>query len=335
MDCDTSVFDEVLDDMLCLFSEDEDADLFRAQQTFNRLSAEEQVMIAKRATFEKAPKVMKNDIRRYFARMFMNTLNSGDFCKLQDYFQTFMMSQTRFIADHKQIDDRYNIPHTLETCGPRLMAHYLLGTFVMYPDMVVLMSSTRLTTSNTWKGTKVDIDVDVLATKMYDLCVEEWLPQLSTLEKKYQKVLLERERLQQLAKKKALADTVDTGNPSAAALQVAKLDLRSCASVSEVVSDATSPCGSAHDFEPPAPSIDLAVGKKRKTDVSTFAVDAAGIMQAYQPPVHIPEEYVHSLVAKAELLSEPVQLHMKGTISMFLDENNHIQHMSMTMRPAT
>lgn len=326
------VFDPEMDDMFSIFSEDTgDAELMRAQQTFNRLSAEEQVMVAKKATFEKAPKVMKNDIRRYFATMFMNTLNSGDFCKLQDYYQTFMKSQTRFIADHKEIDDRYNIPNTLETCGPRLMAHYLLGTFIMYPDMVLIMNGTRLTTSNAWKGTKVDIDMDVLATKMYDLSVDEWLPQLSTLEEKYQ-LVMEEKRKAVLAKKHKQCVEID----ALTTLHVAKLDKSPDYAVTEAVSDASSPCGSEYDFEPHhLTDSDVNVGQKRKPGRSLSAGDASGVAQVFQPPVHIPEEYVHSLVAKAKLLPEPAQLRMKGTISMFLDENNHIQHMNMTMRPAT
>lgn len=46
----------------------------------------------------------------------------------------------------------------------------------------------------------------------------------------------------------------------------------------------------------------------------------------------IPEEFLHSLVTHATLLPHPVQLHMMGSITMFLDENNHIQHMNMTLR---
>ena len=47
----------------------------------------------------------------------------------------------------------------------------------------------------------------------------------------------------------------------------------------------------------------------------------------------IPEEYSRALCAQARLLPTPMMVQMTGTITMFLDENNHIQHMNMNLRP--
>eukprot|EP01032_Pedospumella_encystans_P036062 gene36062-40788_t len=136
-----SDFDLALDTILDIFSDEpEDAALQRARKTYRKLTTKEQDKVAKKAAFQMAPKVMKNDIRRYFSRMFMNTINSGDFGKLQDYFNTFMMGPTKFVANHEKVDPSLHIPSLLIADGPRLMAHYLLGTFVMYPDMILLMN---------------------------------------------------------------------------------------------------------------------------------------------------------------------------------------------------
>mmetsp|Transcript_25929 Transcript_25929/g.43615 ORF Transcript_25929/g.43615 Transcript_25929/m.43615 type:complete len:215 (+) Transcript_25929:64-708(+) len=42
-------------------------------------------------------KVPKNDIRRHYARMFMNTLNAGDLGITQKYFSTFMRGNCQFV----------------------------------------------------------------------------------------------------------------------------------------------------------------------------------------------------------------------------------------------
>lgn len=47
----------------------------------------------------------------------------------------------------------------------------------------------------------------------------------------------------------------------------------------------------------------------------------------------ISEEYICALCAQATLLSKPIPLSMSGVVSLFLDENNHIQHMNIRNRP--
>eukprot|EP01032_Pedospumella_encystans_P021269 gene21269-24137_t len=130
------------------------------------------------------PRVMKNDIRRYYSRMLMNTINSADFNQLQSFFSTFMTGTTKFFANYDNFDLKYRIPSQLLAGGPKLTSHYFLGIFVMYPDVVMNMNNTVITTSNTWTGTKIEMSVEFFATKMYDLADNEWIPQLETLEEK-------------------------------------------------------------------------------------------------------------------------------------------------------
>eukprot|EP01032_Pedospumella_encystans_P017313 gene17313-19734_t len=130
------------------------------------------------------PRVMKNDIRRYYSRMLMNTINSADFNQLQSFFSTFMTGTTKFFANYDNFDPKYRIPSQLLAGGPKLTSHYFLGIFVMYPDVVMNMTNTVITTSNTWSGTKIEMSVEFFATKMYDLADNEWIPQLETLEEK-------------------------------------------------------------------------------------------------------------------------------------------------------
>ena len=46
------------------------------------------------------PKPVPNAIDNIFAKMFMNTLNSGDFNHIQDFFKTFMIPQCKYIGAH-------------------------------------------------------------------------------------------------------------------------------------------------------------------------------------------------------------------------------------------
>ena len=45
-------------------------------------------------------KPVPNGIDRTFAKMFMNTLNSGDFNHIQEFFKTFMIPQCKYIGAH-------------------------------------------------------------------------------------------------------------------------------------------------------------------------------------------------------------------------------------------
>jgi len=45
----------------------------------------------------------------------------------------------------------------------------------------------------------------------------------------------------------------------------------------------------------------------------------------------ISDDYVRALCAQATLVPSPLRVSMKGKMTMFLDENNHILHMNMTV----
>lgn len=130
------------------------------------------------------PKVMKNDIRRYFSRMFMNTINSADFINMQNFFNTFMKKDCTFVSA-QTLSPVFNVPERLVAKGPRLFSHYLLGCFVMYPDMVLTMNDTRIVTSSSWAGTKVIMEVDYHLTKIYDIPYETWVPPEEAVEDMY------------------------------------------------------------------------------------------------------------------------------------------------------
>lgn len=356
---DESDFDLVLGDILDIFSDEpEDAVLQRAHKTYKRLTVQERKIVAKKAAFHMAPKVMKNDIRRHFSRMFMNTINSGDFGKLQDYFNTFMMGQTKFVANHQEINPSLKIPSLLTADGPRLMAHYLLGSFVMYPDMVLIMNGSRVTTSKSWSGTKIEIDVETFSTKMYELSMEDWVPQLCTLGDRYNKLIAEKKKLldaQNNVPKDSQCVHADTSTKSHSSKSLSSNDTVTSED-SDITTSSETSCaepgnnGSASIQEIASTETDVLIssecngttkggkknksGRKRKVPTGDNTGNSVSSNDGSVTAMtsHIPEEFVHSLCAHATLLPQPVELHMVGMITMFLDVNNHIQHMNMTLR---
>lgn len=389
----------------------EDEELRQAQEAYDKLAADARENEAKRMKLQLAPsipKVMKNDIRRHYSRMFMNTINSADFCNMQNYFNTFMSGPCKFIADHVMIQTEFEIPSRIVADGPRLMAHYLLGCFVMYPDMTLTMHDSRIVTSNSWAGTKIVMDMEIHSTKMYDLDMDVWIPQLAALESRYQAALQESARIKAIADKagESKSDTtvettssVDSTDP--AGMQISALEsiadpraplVRevSCEStdlnlfsdplddgivpltVPRVDPSTTSPGVNELVVEvsalavpvttPPTPAVRKGKkGGKKGTTTGTAGgtgpAPAAGgstkskrktsdledtssndqVMECVPTSPqdfkhsHIPEAYVHALFAQAKLLPKALSLHLRGDITMYLDENNHIQHMNLNM----
>lgn len=130
------------------------------------------------------PRVAKNDIRRFFSSMFMNTVNSADFHRTEDFFRTFMTNDCTFVSQ-QELGSEFRVPKALHAVGPRLFAHYLLGCFVMYPDMALSMTDTKIVTSSNWTGTKIVMQVEYKLTKTCDIPVECWIPPADTLGKLY------------------------------------------------------------------------------------------------------------------------------------------------------
>lgn len=137
-----------------------------------------------------APRVMKNDIRRSFAKMYLNAINCGDFQKLQDFSQTFILPSCQFSASLRAKEE-FRLPTNLYGVGPRTLIHHLLGCFVMFPDMVLTMGDVQIVTSNSWAGTKIVIPYECKFTKTHHIPTECWLPPPDKVEKMYEETSLE------------------------------------------------------------------------------------------------------------------------------------------------
>ena len=314
-------FDLAFDGLYDFFGEEPTTEL----QT-NELSEED---LQESATVKKVEfRVMKNDIRRYYAQMFMNTVNSGDFDKLQGFFSTFMMGPGKFVVNHDDFDAKYRLPPLLTAEGPKLAVHFHLGMFVMYPDTVIRMTNNRITTSNTWTGTKIEIGVNVLATKIYDLSDDEWIPQLEILNEKCNK-LAEEKRIRLKYCPESPADT-SAGTKSRAESSGPGETIDGNYAASDTTWNDN---GSMEGNNDNNDGGDGKVGRDEGRPANKRRRGGARTAHTNGNSNFISEDYVRALCAQATLLSMPIQLSMTGVVSIFLDENNHIQHMNIRTRP--
>lgn len=116
--------------------------------------------------------------------MYLNAINCGDFQRLRDFSSTFVLPSCQFTAS-LWAKEEFRLPNFLHGVGPRTLVHHLLGCFVMFPDMVLIMGDTQVITSNTWTGTQVVIPFECRFTKTHHIPTECWIPPEDQVEKMY------------------------------------------------------------------------------------------------------------------------------------------------------
>ena len=136
-----------------------------------------------------SPNLLTNNVRPNFARMFMNSLNSGDLVNVQNFLNTFMTRSCKVSANHIIHDPALNYPGLVITNGPRQFSHYLMGTFLQYPDMTLNMLDCRIVTHPNWLCTRVEMDLEISCTKMCDLSLDDWIPPIPKLAEKYEEAI--------------------------------------------------------------------------------------------------------------------------------------------------
>ena len=131
-------------------------------------------------------RIFSNDIRHNFARMFMNSLNTGDFMHVQNFLKSYMTQSCKMVAHHYVRDRSLKFPPLVVTYGARHFSHHLMGYHIQYPDLIMTMTDCRVITHPNWLGTKVEMDITTSSTKMCSLDVEYWVPPLDKITRKYE-----------------------------------------------------------------------------------------------------------------------------------------------------
>lgn len=151
----------------------------------NTSSSQPRTRRRRSATCAFLPRVPKNDLRRHLPAMFINTLNSADFDAMQNFWNTFMSPSCR-VTSGKETLTPFGIPHGSSVHGPRLMAHYMAGCYVMFPDLVVTLLNHQIVTSSVDHGARIVMEVNFKCTKLTSISADLWMPPFSSLLGLYQ-----------------------------------------------------------------------------------------------------------------------------------------------------
>lgn len=272
-----------------------------------------------------SPRILKNDIRRHYCKMFLNTINSADIFNMQDFFNTFMAGNCKFVADVK-FSPEFLFPDRLCTNGPRLAAHYVLGVFLMLPDLVLKLVDSQIITSSAWSGSKIQLQVEVVCTKVCDIPMGAWIPDQQFLDKVYEQhsmksVLkiadLVRQSATASSEPEAVEENTDNTEDLTCPADDTAADQQSIRLTDSADDDADQPAN-VHEYCLKA-GINEGVAE---------SLSSAAFAQAY-----IPYSYIRTLSTEATPLAKPLTSRNLGTITFYLDSNNHIQHMHMNLLP--
>jgi hypothetical protein len=298
------------------------------------------------------PRMLKNDIRRFYAPMFMNTINSGDLLIMQDFFYTFMTGSCRLVGDQSYRPE-FQLPGRIIESGPVQTSHYLLGTFLMYPDLVTKMRNCQLTTSNTWKGTKITLDVEVVGTKVATLPMEAWMPHKSCLPLIYAQPTVQ--HMVHLVRSNFPNyydfSTRLSSNPAAqradwpsvtvvAANEEGEISPGSYRNAGSSCTSSRPSCGagasgdnsdqSGEGTEPMVSSgsnADFSVDNSAETSGSS----SSSSKRQGKALNYIPASFIYALSEGLQPLATPLSLHSVGRVEFYLDENNHVQLFNLTL----
>lgn len=304
-------------------------------------------------------KIPKSDIRNYFANMFLNTINSGEFEHAQNFFQTFMTKKCQFTTG-QNFPTEANIPSIIRGNGPNLFAHYFLGMHVMFPDIVLKMHNSRMETCPKNKTTRIIANVECNFTKTVHIPYDLWIPPENLLEDIYAAESLEEItnvlRGTSISEAVVVADAVTEPAestlppvlPSRRTMQEDKAHLCSDTSneftTTTTVTTAVTPTtgtttADALDDSSCTNTSSVLSKRKHSTSNNTSTTppsphDSSSNSSAVTTtttglPYYVPTKYIQQLLLAATPLAQPVPVHSVGQLQIIMDENKHILYMGL------
>ena len=240
----------------------------------------------------------KNDIRRYFPRMFMSIINCGEFSYVQNFLQTFITKTCDFTSSIS-VSTSFLIPPILTVRGPQHLMHYLLGLHVMYPDLVVKMTRYQIIPSKTF-DTTIIIYVEFNMTKTCHIPNELWCPPDEILQSLYTAKNPERvARILRIYRSMKL-------HPS-------MFHNVSIQSTVDMVDHSTIGGSSAP-----------VLTRQRSCTYPPEPPPVINNNNCRKPTICVPEHYVRTLHVSAQLLPQPKHLRLQGQFEFCMDKYNHV-----------
>ncbi len=165
-------FDKILDDLGDTFNNEDDGwtsqeetssnsdsnDVCAAQPVQKKARKEEKVHVFR-------PRVLKNDVRKNYATMFANIMNSLDFPIMFGFFDTYFTPEFKQHHPMKTGDDV--IPHGLTTQGIAAAAKFWCFAMQISPDFLFQLKDTRILYSPFSTNSKIVSIYSYGATKLF------------------------------------------------------------------------------------------------------------------------------------------------------------------------
>jgi hypothetical protein len=243
------------------------------------------------------PVSITEDIRKTYPQMFVNTMNSGDFTQILGYFTKYMAGPCRCAIQHR-IAQYYGLPQFINITGPEGFSHYLMGCFLTFPDMIMNLESAEMIQSREWSGARIVLHVQFLGSKLRDLPQYPWSPDMDSLMYLYGNMNVS-------------SDTEEQHSPRGRSRSSdSKHSRNKSTETTHTVSSSSSNGERSH------------ATKKRKH--SKLAAGPDAICPAPEP--RTPTQFVNKVISQSRVLAHPLHLHTRGTITLYLDENNCMQY---------
>lgn len=119
------------------------------------------------------PRVIRTDIRRSYANMYINTMNSGDFTQLFGFMDTFCNPHF-----NHSVKRQFTLNSQLQTCsfqrsGVAACAQFWCYNFVTIPDATLYLTDTTIISCDEDNTSKIVAHYVFKATKIFD-CSPIW-----------------------------------------------------------------------------------------------------------------------------------------------------------------
>jgi hypothetical protein len=195
------------------------------------------------------------------------------------------------------------------------------------------MKDSRIVTSPTWVGSKIVMDMELRATKTHDLDLKDWIPEAAELHRLCCSALAGKAGAGVKKRRTSAAVSVPTvtcNEPKDTSITAALEE-----SVDSAVFNDASTSTSGVEMPDRAGQLIASALSNTNSDAQIVASKKRRARNAkkaeQEAPLDIPMAYIHSLLAKAHFLPRPSAVVLNGTITLFLDEGHHVQHMSLDM----
>ena len=232
------------------------------------------------------PRPVTGYIKNVYAQMYMNSINSADFNNIQNYFSTFMSGPCSFTVQHQLSNDKQYDLPHILNSFSPQLFSHYLLGCYLNFPDMVVKMKGSRMYTSSNGHTKIVIDTDVYCTKMFEVDFD-WAPDVEQLSDLYNNMRV----------------TYENNNVKDDKNNDTKMN------------DSTSSGGS-----------DSSSTKRRTAQLTGVVAPTATNLAAVRRLPLIPTTYVNNMTNQSKMLATPIPLHTTGTMTLYLDKHNCMEH---------